>query len=560
MPNMPRRRAVNVCSSCHNHKIRCDVDSTSIPCSKCSELGEECTLRARKQYRSRKRLRRVSKSSIDDEHVINPLSAPSHLDPAKIVAAAITEPSSRTAPIFVGDGGYGAILDATGDVTDRHFHVPAAAEKALAAEDLEYLKVKGCFSLPSKSSELLKAYFQFVHPSFPIIDGPSFLRDYAAGGLEGINLLLLWSMFSVSASYIPLSFRKAVKESCVHRAKLLFDMSQENDKIVLVQSSLLLSFWFADTEDVKQSWYWTSIAFGIAQTLGLHREVKTTHGQVSIEQRSLWRNIWWCCMIRDVWLAFGMGRPLRINASDCDCPAPSYSDCQFSDMVFHDEALYSAAEVVGHVSIWQSLVTTSNVLRDILTTKAPSPTFVKALEAQINTEATLTATSLLRRADLHLRLHQQATLIALARCSGNKDKSKAAAEATTAIVQAFLDDNTTAYVAPVAVPLLIPAMVTYLATTRSKRPDARKLGHETLEIYTRFLSTLEDNYPAASIVKQLFAAAQASIDGKDSKRDRQDRLTPDGQSSSSWDVEWPFGIDYSRWIPGGDSLADIGNA
>ncbi|KAF1998690.1 hypothetical protein P154DRAFT_384739, partial [Amniculicola lignicola CBS 123094] len=195
------------------------------------------------------------------------------------------------------------------------------------AEDLEYLKSKGCFSLPSESGDLVKAYFQFVHPSFPVIDGPSFLRDYTAGGLESINLLLLWSMFSASASYVALPDRRVVKESYVYKAKLLFDLSQENDKIVLVQSALLLSFWFADTEDVKQSWYWTSIAFGIAQTLGLHREFKSSNGQIPSQQQRLWRNVWWCCMIRDVWLAFGMGRPLRINTPGCNCHEPLDSDC-----------------------------------------------------------------------------------------------------------------------------------------------------------------------------------------------------------------------------------------
>ncbi|KAF2194019.1 hypothetical protein K469DRAFT_464204, partial [Zopfia rhizophila CBS 207.26] len=251
-------------------------------------------------------------------------------------------------------------------------------------EDLEYLKVKGCFTLPVESKELLKAYFQFVHPTFPVTDGSLFLQDYAVSGHEGINLLLLWSMFSVSVSYIPISPRKASKETYAHRAKLLFDLSQENNKIVLVQSALLLSFWFADTEDVKQSWYWTSIAFGIAQTLGLHREVRSAHAQVTVQQRSLWRNIWQCRMTRDVWLAFGMGRPLRIKASDCDCPMPEDADCQFTDLALHDEKLYSLREAAGFVSMWQSLITTSTVLRDIITNKTLSPSQVKSFEGRIN--------------------------------------------------------------------------------------------------------------------------------------------------------------------------------
>jgi hypothetical protein len=134
-------------------------------------------------------------------------------DPVDIVAAAILELSSRVVPIFVGEGEYGAILDAMGETTNRHFHIPTTAEKALTAEDLEYLKSKGCFTLPADSKELLKVYFEFVHPTFPVVDRSLFLQNYAVGGHEGINLLLLWSMFSVSASYSSISSRKSKKRN-----------------------------------------------------------------------------------------------------------------------------------------------------------------------------------------------------------------------------------------------------------------------------------------------------------------------------------------------------------
>jgi hypothetical protein len=38
-----------------------------------------------------------------------------------------------------------------------------------------------------------------------------------------------------------------------------------NDRVVIVQPSLYLNFWFANTGDEKQSWHWTSIVFSIGQ-------------------------------------------------------------------------------------------------------------------------------------------------------------------------------------------------------------------------------------------------------------------------------------------------------
>jgi hypothetical protein len=498
--------------------------------------------------RSRKRGRWLA---VEENHVTSAPDALRNLDPVQIVAAGIPEPSSRTAPIFVGDGGYSAILDAAGEYTEHHIHVPAAAEKSLAAEDLEYLKVKGCFSLPVESRKLLVAYFKFVHPTFPVIDGPAFLHDYAANGLEGINLLLLWSMFSVSASYISLPSRRTAKELYARRAKLLFDLSEEKDKIILVQSALLLSFWFADTEDVKQSWYWTSIAFGIAQTLGLHREVKNTQIQVSNAQRTLWRNVWWCCMIRDVWLAFGMGRPLRLESSDCDCPLPRGSNDQFVNIVLHGELLYSLEEASGFATMWLSLITTSNVLRDVLLNQSPSLISVKHLKAQSSAHFGNSSTSSTTRVDRHLKLHQYATLVALARSTCSEDELRTAADSTTTVLEDFLADETTAYVAPVTVPLVVPAMVTYLKPLKSSSSDARLFANNKLETYRHFLTAIEDNYPAASIVKGLLDAAQIFVTRTDDNQEvLRDKYTPDTieQLSSSWEFDWPGGSGQNLWL------------
>jgi hypothetical protein len=434
-----------------------------------------------------------------------------HQDLASIVAAAIPEPSARVAPIYVGDGGYSNILDAAGRLTDRHFYVPATAEKILAAEDLEYLKIKGCFTLPQETEHLIEAYFRFVHSTFPMIDGAAFLQEYSIRGHEGINLLLLWSMFSASASYIPSLPRRARKETYVQRAKLLFDLGQETDKIVLVQSALLLSFWFADTEDIKQSWYWTGIALSIAQTLGLHRSVDAAHCKIPPQQRSLWRNIWRGCMIRDVWLAFGMGRPLRIGAAECGVGVVRAEDCCFADLVLHGQRLYSTTEAAGLASVWQSLIIVSNVLREILTSKILSPSQTKLLRDRISVESVSSATFLLTHVKRHFRLHQNATMIALARVSGVEELVESTADDSTAIIQAYFRDGSIQYAAPVTIPLVVPAVVTYMTAINLRRPEARNEGEDKLSVYRRFLEAIEDNYPAASIVKRLLATAQDSI-------------------------------------------------
>jgi hypothetical protein len=315
-----------------------------------------------------------------------------HRDLTSIVAAAILEPRARIAPIYVGDGGHSNILDAAGRVTDRHFYVPAAVEKTLAAEDLDHPKIKGCLTLPQETEYLIEAFFRFVHSTFPVIDAAAFLQKYSVRGHEGINLLLLWSMFSVSASYIPWLPRRARKETYVQRAKLLFDLGHGTDKIVLVQSALLLSFWFAGTEDVKQSWYWTGIAISIAQTLGLHRSVDAAQSNMPLKQRSLWRNLWRGCVVRDVWLAFGMGRPLRIGAAECGDGVVQAEDCCFADLVLYGKILYSTTEAAGLASMWRRLIIVSSVLREVVANKPLSPSQARLLRDRTIVESVNSAT------------------------------------------------------------------------------------------------------------------------------------------------------------------------
>jgi hypothetical protein len=69
-------------------------------------------------------------------------------------------------------------------------------------EDLEYLRKKGCFSVPSQSicEELVSCYFRLVHPFIPVINATRFLEDFVEGKYLGTNLLVLWSMFFAAAS------------------------------------------------------------------------------------------------------------------------------------------------------------------------------------------------------------------------------------------------------------------------------------------------------------------------------------------------------------------------
>ncbi len=72
----------------------------------------------------------------------------------------------------------------------------------LTPQDVAYLRSKGVFSVPSEPvcQALLKAYFYHIHPILPVVDAAEVLTSFRNGGASAVNLLLLWSMFSVAAN------------------------------------------------------------------------------------------------------------------------------------------------------------------------------------------------------------------------------------------------------------------------------------------------------------------------------------------------------------------------
>ncbi|KAF5010538.1 hypothetical protein FDECE_3306 [Fusarium decemcellulare] len=235
------------------------------------------------------------------------------------------ESHKETAFLYTGDQqGLGLVVDIckpNGRYRGNHFVVPrAAATNALLPEDLAALHAKNCFSLPSAEvqHQLLRCYFHHVHHFLPILDVAAFIQQYETGGY---------------------SSRKAMKTSLYRRAKALYDADYEKEKIPLIQSVLLLAFWYADSEDRDGSWHWIGIAISLCQTIGLHRNplserpglrraLAQRRQTLSNDQCRLWRLIWWMCYFRDTWLSFGMGRPTRINLADCDMPMPTTEDVE----------------------------------------------------------------------------------------------------------------------------------------------------------------------------------------------------------------------------------------
>lgn len=200
-------------------------------------------------------------------------------------------------------------------------------------EEIEILKFRGAFLLPPRDlcDDIVEAYFEKIHPTMPFMNRSQFMRRYN-DPVNPPSLLLIQSMLlagsrvcknpalfdsSGSPDLASLTFYK--------RAKALFDANYEKDSVIMVQSVLMLGWWWEGPEDVtKNSFYWSRVGLSIAQGFGLHRSVENS--SMPLATKRTWKRMWWSLFQRDRWVAVSLGRPVVINLEDSDVPMLTEDD------------------------------------------------------------------------------------------------------------------------------------------------------------------------------------------------------------------------------------------
>ncbi|KAM4064754.1 fungal specific transcription factor [Hirsutella rhossiliensis] len=369
-----RQRASRACETCHARKVRCDAASLGVPCTNCVAFQIECRIPTPKRKKTQNTGSQNGKDS-DSDHD-GPDERQRRTTPAGVATAYPRAPtvshtsdgtpsSSRTeaqarqdeidsgtylnlvmkpqftrAPIteagrvaFLGESSNLTLLvhDRQGSSDVVHYPLPenVRGSRARLTEldnvEIDILHQRGAFLLPPRSlcDELIDAYFKWVHPIVPVINRARFMRHYRdpknppsllllqAVLLAGSRVCTNAQLMDANGSTTPaaLTFYK--------RAKALYDANYEDDRVTIVQSLLLLGWYWEGPEDVtKNVFYWSRVATIVAQGSGMHRSVEQS--QLSKSDKRLWKRIWWTLFTRDRSVAVALGRPVHINLDDAD--------------------------------------------------------------------------------------------------------------------------------------------------------------------------------------------------------------------------------------------------
>ncbi|OAA55297.1 Transcription factor [Niveomyces insectorum RCEF 264] len=180
-------------------------------------------------------------------------------------------------------------------------------------------------SFPEKEirDDFIDAYFEKVNPYFPVIDEYDFRKRYAESQppLVLLHAILLVGAH-VSSHAKARQARHIVKAVLFRRAKTVFDMRHEHDRLHLVQAAMLFT-WHLQNGDTASanSFYWLGVACRIAFGIGLHRDLlrdPPNLDRMPMHDRRHWKRIWWTLFQLEVLSALEHGRPPAIRREDFD--------------------------------------------------------------------------------------------------------------------------------------------------------------------------------------------------------------------------------------------------
>ncbi|ORY03666.1 fungal-specific transcription factor domain-domain-containing protein [Clohesyomyces aquaticus] len=380
-PSFRRQRASRACETCHARKVRCDAASLGVPCTNCTAFSIECRIPTPKRKKTQSKAKDGDSERGDDQiegddspaastaqsvdgvprdktTVYNsPDGTPSTQVSSAYAAQQAThngtyvqfmKPKFARAPIkeagrvaYLGESSNLSLLvhDRYGTTDTVHYPLPENVRGAKARVneldnmEIEILHQRGAFLLPPRAlcDELVEAFFKWVAPVVPVINRSRFMRQYRdpknppsllllqAILLAGSRVCTNAQLMDSSGSTTPaaMTFYK--------RAKALYDANYEDDRVTIVQSVILMGWYWEGPEDVtKNVFYWSRVGIVVAQGSGMHRSVEGS--QLSRSDKRLWKRIWWTLFSRDRSVAVALGRPVAINPEDSDVEMISEDD------------------------------------------------------------------------------------------------------------------------------------------------------------------------------------------------------------------------------------------
>jgi hypothetical protein len=213
----------------------------------------------------------------------------------------------------------------------------------LAPEDIEFLRQKGCFQIPSPElrDAILRSYAEYVHPCMPVLDLARFLSGILSPKAHGgrISLLLFQAVMFAGSAHVEIKRlrklgylkRKAARRALLIKVKTLYDMEYEANRLAVAQAlTVSLALWIETPDDQKNACHWIQIAWSLGRRAGIDQDPAKMSMPES--ERRLRRRLYWSMLNRDALCALGLKAPLSCWPVNDEMPDLDETDFDLGDV------------------------------------------------------------------------------------------------------------------------------------------------------------------------------------------------------------------------------------
>ncbi|KAI0254283.1 fungal-specific transcription factor domain-containing protein [Lactifluus subvellereus] len=232
------------------------------------------------------------------------------------------------------------------------------------------------------ADKLVTAYFSRFHFLLPVIDKPTFMKQYTylmdhkdnqhLARSQTAFIAMVFALFACAAQLVEDPRLKGEKEDdggmgmvYYERALILHYISHASVQVAHVQCFILMSSFLCSVNCLPQAWLLIGQAVRAAQDLGLHRSPRRLN--VSTIDKETRRKIWWGVYTLDRMLALALGRPIGAEDVDCDVELPIDIDDDFLPDYFAGAPMTSETPslMTGFISLISLYNIAGRVMRQV---------------------------------------------------------------------------------------------------------------------------------------------------------------------------------------------------
>ncbi|KAL4879281.1 fungal-specific transcription factor domain-containing protein [Aspergillus karnatakaensis] len=185
--------------------------------------------------------------------------------------------------------------------------------------------------LPARSftTMLTSAYFDQIHPQFPFLHRPTYMRweeevleacerGYAP---EPTKAFFVYALSAVGALTGPLA-GGSLPEGLYASAENLFEHVLKLNTLESIQAILCCAMYSIRSPVGASVWLLSGLALRQCTELGLHRKMMWDRINPDILKTQIRRRVFWCCYNLDRAISITLGRPQGITDGDIDIELP----------------------------------------------------------------------------------------------------------------------------------------------------------------------------------------------------------------------------------------------